>query len=182
MYVKVAVLSFLLWTGVGGPVQSAPAASAAQEPEYINSFRALAPDGSLKPLEQQQMAAATKVHGLGYGGAETVYAVEGEKSPVRFTAATLPPMIVKLPSPDIDPSTVVHLYQLTPKKGKREVQVAKAHLFTGGKSTLAGEQISMNFAKYGTGSVKVIPAAPLAPGEYALMTQGSMQAFCFGLD
>jgi hypothetical protein len=54
--------------------QDAPKADTPKvvEPEYINTFSTLQPDATLKPLERQAVAVATKIHGLGYGGAEAL--------------------------------------------------------------------------------------------------------------
>jgi hypothetical protein len=64
--------------------------------------------------------------------------------------------------------------------------MARSHFLTGAKNTMQGKQIPLTFAKYGSASVKVAPASPLPPGEYAMAANlGATQqpiAFCFGID
>jgi|HubBroStandDraft_1064217.scaffolds.fasta_scaffold671807_1 hypothetical protein len=165
--------------------QDTPKADTAKvvEPEYINTFSSLQPDATLKPLEREAVAVATKIHGLGYGGAESLYEVQGEHSSVRYSSSALPPIIVKIANGGQDPADTITLYPLKVAKGQRQLQMMRAHLFSGAKSTMQGKQIPLNFAKYGDASLKVAPASPLAPGEYAIVsTSASQIAYCFGID
>jgi hypothetical protein len=53
------------------------------------------------------------------------------------------------------------------------------------QSDLQSKQLQMVFAKYGQASLKITPASPLAPGEYAIAAQTRDQqptAYCFGID
>lgn len=51
-----------------------------------------------------------KVKALGYGGAETSYTVQGERSQVRVPEGTPIAIIVKLENHDVDPANLVDLY------------------------------------------------------------------------
>lgn len=157
------------------------------EPDYADSFFFLQTDNSLKPLERKSVAVSTKIHALGYGGAEVLYDIQDEHSSLRTSASALPPIIVKLENSNTDPANVVSMYPLTVAKGQRQLQMMRSHIFSGAKNTMQGKLIALSFEKYGQASVKITPASPLAPGEYAIVVAQSaptqaVMAFCFGVD
>jgi hypothetical protein len=156
-----------------------------QEPEYANSFFYLDATGALKPLERASVAVAAKIHALGFGGGSASYEIQGERSSVRFAAGSPIAVIVKLENHDVDPATQVILYSLQSGQGKRQLLITRTYYAgLGRKSDLQKKQLQMVFTKYGQSSVKIEPANPLLPGEYALAMQTqSVQplAYCFGV-
>jgi len=161
--------------------------SKVQEPAYVNSFFLVDPDANLKPLEREPVGVGGRVKALGFGGAEVTYQIQNEHSPVRVAAGSPVEIIVRLERQDVDPATVVLLYPLKLAKGQRQVLINSAHPFSGRtKSDLQTSQVQLTFTKYGESSLKVVPQAALAPGEYAItvQTQGNNQppAYCFGVD
>jgi hypothetical protein len=157
-----------------------------QEPDYANSFFYLNSSGALQPLERKPVGVQGRIKALGYGGAETDYQVLGERSPVRFPAGKPIEIVVKLENHDVDPATLIVLYPLKPGKGKRQLLISGQAIFgLHAKSDLQSKQQQMTFAKYGQASLKITPAAPLPPGEYAIAVQNRDQqptAWCFGID
>jgi hypothetical protein len=164
-----------------GQNQAAP-----QEPQYANSFYYLDADGGIKPLEREPVAVGGRVRAFGFGGTSESYQIQNEHSPVRFKAGTPIQLVVKLENHDVDPGTLVVLYSLKPDKGERQLLIAgMGFMGSHTKSDLATKQLQMTFTKYGTDSVKITPANPLTPGEYAVTvrSQGSQPvAYCFGVD
>jgi hypothetical protein len=136
-----------------------------QEPEYSNSFFVLEKDGTLKPLERQAAKIDTKVKGLGFGGADSRYVVSNEHSSVRFAAGTTLQFIVRPEPSNVDPATIVQIYSFKVGKGQREVQVAKARVFSGAKSTLGNTALQFDVRKYGESSVLLTLSTPLGPAN-----------------
>jgi len=138
------------------------------------------------PLEREPVGTGTRVKGLGFGGAEASYQIQNERSPVRFAAGAPIQIIVKLENHEVDPATMVVLYPLKPGKGKRQILIAGVGFMAlHSKSDLQTKQQQMTFTKYGQASLKIVPSAPLAPGEYAIAVQSKDQqptAYCFGVD
>jgi hypothetical protein len=155
------------------------------EPEYINSFFLLDSTGSLKPLERQTAGHRGKVKALGFGGAEMSYTVDGDRSPVRTSAGAPLALVVKLENHDVDPGNLVELFTLKAAKGERELVIAKHHFMGSTKVDIQGQQVALQFSKYGQSSVKITTSAPLPPGEYAMGIKGQTGmplAYCFGVD
>jgi len=157
------------------------------EPEYVNSFYILDSAGNLKPLERQPVGVAAKSKALGLGGMGVSYEIQNEHSPVRIGAGAPLEIVVKLETRDVDPATIVLLYPLTIAKGKRQLLISGVHGFISHqtRSDLQNKQTQMVFTKHGQASLKIEPASPLAPGEYAITVQSRDQqptAYCFGID
>jgi hypothetical protein len=157
-----------------------------QEPEYANSFSFLDSAGTLKSLEREPVGVSSRVKALGFGGADATYLIQNEHSPVRFAAGAPIEIVVKLEHKDVDPATVVLLYPLKVAKGKRQLLITGVGFMAlHNKSDLQSKQIQMTFSKYGEASLKIVPSAPLVPGEYAIAAQAKDQqltAYCFGVD
>jgi hypothetical protein len=169
--------------GVAAAAQDAPKP---QEPEYANSFFRLDTGGILKPLERQPVGVGGKGSVLGLGSRGVSYEIQNEHSPIRIEAGAPLEIVVKLENHDVDPATLVLLYPLRIAKGKRQLLISGAgFMATHTKSDLQSKQLQMVFTKYGEGSLKITPASPLAPGEYAIAAQTRDQqptAYCFGID
>jgi hypothetical protein len=162
--------------------------SAVQEPEYINQFFKLGPEGKLVPLEQQKFAMETKSsRGFMSNSVASERTVPGPSSPVRVAPDSH--FIVKMSAGNMDPSTLIALKPLTVEKKDRALLVAKAKgsfvPFAGGvkSQTPDDNSIAVSVKKYGDGSFEIVPQQPLPPGEYVLATNsGMMGVSCFGVD
>lgn len=156
------------------------------EPEYANSFFLVNGNGSLKPLERQTVAVAGKGRVFGFGSTGVSYEIQNAQSPVRIEAGAPLQIVVKLEKYDVDPANVILLYSLKAAKGKRQLLISgMGFMSTHTKSDLNSKQLQMTFEKYGSASLKITPASPLAPGEYAIAVQSHDQqpvAYCFGVD
>ena len=164
-------------------VSAAQEAGKPTEPEYNRVAFYLDAQGSLVPLERQQINVQTKVKALGYGGAKTSARFEGAKSPVRFRTDDNIQFVVRLDAHGEDPTTLINLDVLKPTKSTREIVVAKAGpIGIHGESTRGASTLSINCAKYGEHSIRFIPGAKLPPGEYVITAKGSREGFLFGID
>ena len=152
------------------------------EPEYVNQAYLLK-DGKIEKTEIATIKFQTKTtnHFITVKGTSSEV-VLGSRSPVR-----VPPdahFIVRLPSSDVDPSTLIKLQVFRIGKDDREflMHTAKAHIYGGVSSTPTDDAgVPITIKKYGAKSLEIIPNAPLAPGEYFFPASG-MQADCFGVD
>lgn len=164
-------------------VSAAQEAGKPTEPEYNRIAFYLDAQGSLVPLERQQVNVQMKVKALGYGGGKSSAIFEGAKSPVRFKADENVQFVVRLDTHGEDPTTLINLDVLTPKKNTREIVVAKAGpMGLHGESTRGANTLIINCAKYGEHSIRFLPGAKLRPGEYVITTKGSREGFLFGID
>lgn len=156
------------------------------EPEYLDSFFLLDENGALKPLERQTVGVAGKGRVLGFGSMGVSYEIQNAQSPIRVEAGAPLNVVVKLEKHDVDPANVVLLYSLKSAKEKRQLLISGVgFMSTHTKSDLNSKQLQMKFEKYGSASLKITPASPLAPGEYAIAVQTREQqpvAYCFGVD
>lgn len=156
------------------------------EPEYLGQPHSLNPiNGSLIPLDRQVAVMKTRLKALGYGGATGAYEVKGAKSSVRLRSDQKMEFVVRVASLQVDPSSVIQLVSLQAEKDKRRLVTVKVSpLGIGGSTTdnNAGA-IQFNTTKHGESSLKIAPAQPLAPGEYAFKAPGASEVFyCFGVD
>jgi hypothetical protein len=182
-----ALLFVSLFAGYGAfQADAQQSGTTRQEPDYANSFFYLEVSGGLKPLEREPLGMVGRAKAFGFGGADVNYQVLGERSPVRFSAGTPIQLVVKLQDRDVDPATLVVLYPLKVDKGKRQLLISSVgFLSMHNKSDMQSKQLQMVFTKYGQGSVRITPANPLPPGEYAIAVSGKDQqptVYCFGID
>lgn len=168
------------------PARPRQTESAVTEPEYINSFFLAEPNGALRPLERQTVGVAGKGRVFGFGSTGVSYEIQNAQSPVRIEAGAPIGIVVKLEKHDVDPANLVLLYSLKSAKGKRQLLISGVgFMSTRTKSDLQNKQLQMTFEKYGRDSLKITPASPLGPGEYAIAVQSHDQqpiAYCFGID
>jgi hypothetical protein len=159
-----------------------PEAAAVAEPEFNGEFRYFDPQThALTTLER---------HDLALGGHGTIishqvtYEVAGSPSPVRIGTAQPQEFIVRLAIPDgVDPSDFIKLYALKSTRKGRQLVVGKFGAYRGSKIDRGeGSTVSITMARYGAGSFKIAPVAPLTPGEYMLSAQSPHRGFLFGVD
>lgn len=189
--VGILCLTLLVMTGAGAAqIADNPEAgqnlAAPQEPQYANSFYYLDADGSMKPLEREPVGVGGRVRAFGFGGTSVSYQIQNDHSPVRFQVGAPIHIIVKLENHDVDPASLVVLYELRVVKNNRQLLVSgMGFMGSHTKSDLATKQLQMIFTKYGKDSLEIRPADPLPPGEYAVsvQSQGSQPvAYCFAVD
>jgi len=152
------------------------------EPQYINSFYALTPNGNLIDLEYRNVVLHPKNWAVpGYASVKTVADFEPSQSPIRLPASA---QFVVRGRTNGYPATIYELRLLKGSKSHREFVLIQAHgSIVGGAVNPEEGAIPIRFRQYGTSSFRIIPERPLAPGEYALMVRGRYsQLFCFGVD
>src|ERR1039458_852592 len=152
------------------------------EPQYINSFYALTPNGNFIDLEYKNVAFRPKSWAVpGYASFKTVADFKPGQSPIPLPSNA---QFVVRGRVDVDPAMVYELRLLKGSERHRELVLSQAHgSIVGGAVNPEEGAIPIRFEEYGTYSFRIIPAQPLAPGEYALMVRGRYsQLFCFGVD
>lgn len=152
------------------------------EPQYVNSFYALTPNGNLIDLEYKTVALHPRSWAVpGYASVKMVADLKPSQSPIRLPASS---QFVVRGLVNVNPATVYELRQLKDSKNHREFVMSQAHgSIVGGAVNPEEGAIPIRFEEYGSSSFRIIPEQPLAPGEYALMVRGRYsQLFCFGVD
>ena len=153
-----------------------------QEPQYINSFYALTPNGNLMELEFRNVFFHPRSWAVpGYASFKTIADFKPAESPVRLPANA---QFVVRGRVDVDPATVYELRRLKGNSNHREFVMSQAHgSIVGGGVKLDEGEIPLRFAEYGNNSFRIAPVQPLAPGEYALVVRGLYsRLYCFGVD
>ncbi|MGC2211346.1 MAG: hypothetical protein WA532_14665 [Candidatus Korobacteraceae bacterium] len=175
-------LTMAVATGTLKAQNNSDANAQVAEPQYINSFYALTPNGNLIELEYRNVAFHPRSWGVpGYASFKTVADFKPSQSPIRLPASA---QFVVRGRVDVDPATVYELRMLKDSKSHRELVLSQAHgSIVGGSVNPEEGAIPIRFEEYGNSSFRVVPVQPLAPGEYALMVRGRYsQLYCFGVD
>lgn len=163
--------------------QEIPDPEFSQKPFY---FR----DGKLLEFEKADATMEKKLKGMGYGGVEYFYSVDGSKSSVRFASPSNPIIIIKME----DNSDPVETFSLCVAEGKKS-----SRRFRAMKMGALGSVKSINDNKYKITSKKlrnqvfeITIEGTLSIGEFALIpytSEATMKAlstatkiFCFGID
>lgn len=152
------------------------------EPQYINSFYALTPNGNFIDLEYKNVVLHPKSWAVpGYASLKMVADFEPGQSLIRLPASA---QFVVRGRVDVNPATIYELRLLKGSKSHREFVMSQAHgSIVGGAVNPEEGAIPIRFEEYGSSSFRIIPQQPLAPGEYALMVRGRYsQLYCFGVD
>jgi hypothetical protein len=152
------------------------------EPQYVNSFYALTPNGNFVDLEYKNVVLHPKSWAVpGYASVKMVADLKPSQSPIRLSASAQ--FVVRGPV-SVNPATIYELRLLKDSKSHREFVMSQAHgSIVGGAVNQEEGAIPIRFEEYGTSSFRIIPQQPLAPGEYALMMRGRYsQLYCFGVD
>ena len=164
---------------------------AASAPVFLNHVYYSQPD-TLTSLEQNAAHLESKTKGMGYGGSEGGFYMDGAKSNVRIRAGDSLKFTVKMNMSMMDPSMMIKLYKFDSKSGNREAIVSsQGGMFSGNKSKHTASEISFNILKSGSEDYIMMPASRLLPGEYGfvnmMMANGggrdaSYTVFAFGVD
>lgn len=186
--INLILILILLALASGMQGQTSHVASA---PLFLNHIYYSLPD-TLVSLEQNPVRMESKTKGMGYGGSEGGFYMDGAKSNVRIRAGDSLRFIVKMNMAMMDPSMMIKLYKFDSKNGNRQAIVSsQGGMFSGNKSKHAASEISFNILKSGSEDFIMMPASKLQPGEYGfinmMMVNGggrdaSYTAFAFGVD
>ncbi|HVS95524.1 MAG TPA: hypothetical protein VHE54_03530 [Puia sp.] len=187
---KHLLLFLLLAIAACGSVNAqGAAASGSHDPRFLNQLYFWAPD-SLVALEKTPAEMKMKMKALGFGGGGSAYVMDGARSAVRIQAGNDVRFAVKLAGM-MDPSSMIRLYQLDPKKKTREATLSSSGGMFNNSASSSNNGIDCNIQKSGADVFILIPAAKLAPGEYGFVnmmqmsssgTQVSYTFFTFGID
>jgi hypothetical protein len=139
------------------------------EPEFMSVFYYLRTSGEIVELERQTGSLSLK-------GAHSLWVIPGEKSPVRFEPGDTMQFVVRVTEDFKKAAATTELTRFEPRNGGREL-LTPIGLFIRPKIGL-----EVKVEKYGSSSLKVIPAHRLEPGEYCLSRSTIIQGFCFGVD
>lgn len=138
------------------------------EPSFVNHIYYLMGD-SLVSLEQIDAHYMMKPP-VPFAKQEAGLSMSYEKSPTRIKQADSLRFVIKLGSNMIDPTQMLKLYSLRPKKGNREAVLSsyQDHYYKSeSKDNTAG--LKFNVQKSGNDVFVIIPAMRLASGEYGFM-------------
>ena len=149
---------------------------------------------SLTTLEQNKARMESKTKGMGFGGSEGGFVMDGEKSTVRIKPGDTLHFAVKMAMAMgmADPTIMIRLYKFEGKKGSRIAIISsQGGKYSKGKNSDNTNGIYFNVQKE-TDEFILIPANKLAPGEYGFLnmmmvnressTSMSYTVFGFGID
>lgn len=140
----------------------------------------------LVPLESEVIQMKHHFQALGFEGGSTVYLVKGDKSPVRLSGSRAAEFVTRLQRRGN--AVTFWMFRFESEGGSRVMPLNEFNAL--GQTSMinwGSALIDFNAAQYGSSSIRIVPAAPLAPGEYCVF-QGSGQVlqkvngFCFGID
>ena len=116
---------------------------------------------------------------VGKPGLLTAFAVQGDRSTVRFAADTKFKFLVRLPSGIDFQAAGVQFFQYDVKQGWRQITAKtvdkKVYLTSGALVKFDSESVGGN-------SFALTPKASLRLGEYCLGTRKDNEVYCFGVD
>ena len=161
------------------------------EPDFKNSI-GLVNENTLRSLERLSPTYVSKVKGLGYGGADLLFMVDGAASNVRINGSA-PQFVFKASDEDTDPSLIVKLLKVEVKKNKRQVKQGNVSMV--GTTAASENVIPLSYKKIKPGVYLItLQNASLEKGEYALQVPLNYNAqaatlgnsnclwFAFGVD
>jgi hypothetical protein len=138
------------------------------EPEFASVFYFLR-EGQLVDLERQTPNQVPK-------GKNFLIVIDGEKSTVRLGANENMQFVVRVTENYEKAVATLQLFRFEPQNGKRQIQLKISDLLSNRDS------LGMRVEKYGSSSLKVVPSAQLAPGEYCISRTTIPNGYCFGVD
>jgi hypothetical protein len=146
------------------------------KPEYIGIVYYLDPSAKLLALDRQTPRPKAGLKAFGFGGAKAIVEMDAEKASLRLPSNRELSFVVELAS-GVDPREF-QLYPFEVRDGKRQLVISSVGVFRG-RHVLP---IQINISRHGENSYKLTPTSKLAVGEYAFMSGGSTEVFCFGID
>lgn len=170
---------FAAFAGEAAPRRSAaparaPVAPPATGPEYIGVFEARV-NGAARALERQSIQSRVK---SGFTKGKITEEVAGERSPVRVASGDPLQFVVRVPSQEIDPQTIIDFYRLTPGKGRRALLTTKIG-FGSFKGAADRQAVAFEAQRHGARWFLIRPLAPLTAGEYMLRMTPQQAGFAY---
>ena len=163
----------------GAQSSSTPRAAPIEGPEYDGIVEAVV-GGQRVNLERAQTETRASTRALGLGGVAVYQQVQGARSPVRFPRGSDIQFVTRAAGGNTEPSSFVHLFQLSVRGGSRRLRMGGANMFGGSFSS--ENEVALTGERYGPAFYRLHPLAPLPPGEYLVQSGGGTSAFLFGID
>ncbi|MCW5906664.1 MAG: hypothetical protein KIS94_02310 [Chitinophagales bacterium] len=181
---KTLIALAILFNTTALTAQEIPTPDYSARPYYLKS------DNTLENLERADAASDAKVKGAGFGGVEMYFSAFGARSPLRFTASSLPRMFIKLDS-NVDPAESITLAKAEVKKDRRRFLQGSMSVSGAARNT-SGHEVKLQFKKIREGIFEIIIPPTIEAGEYAFMPMGdqnisitsvtNIKISCFGID
>ena len=142
-----------------------------QEAEFSGNVRAFMPDSTIVQLDKTNVQVKTKATGSkiwwGIGSSKAFVEVPGKEAKAQFKSASGYQFVVKVSDNNIDPASVVMIFNMEVKGKNRRAQMGKVNNFMG-NSVQGFEQINYEGKKFGKSSYIIDPGA-LTPGNYGIV-------------
>ena len=122
-------------------------------------------------LEKATAEIDVSIKAFGYGGSDQSLKIANNKSTVEISNDQAV-FIIKLPEPDIDPSTYLELYLLTNESDRRKVKLSSREMF-GKTRNVKPIIIELNFTKIETAIYLITPKNQMTKGSYCFLTDPS---------
>ena len=158
---------------------------ATSEPQFLDVIAQwIDSTNSIIELPREVFEVKLKVKALGYGGGESQLIWHGYRCPYRISSLGQPKFIVRVASQRNDPRGIIQFYKVDSFKDSRKLVVAKAGLFTSGKSVINSAAVDFDAQVYAESSFIFNAKTRLGAGEYVVSTTTSSgnSSFCFGID
>ncbi|MDR0962368.1 MAG: hypothetical protein LBM62_07420 [Mediterranea sp.] len=161
---------------------------AKNEPEFVGQVNLIQGE-QVTPLERKYVKTENtegkSIAGISVKSAKTKIELDGGKSPVRASESDNFHLIVRAPSNEADPITVINIFKLKDSKKKRK---AAAELGTFGSNTEGLDLLNYTAKRYGKSSY-LITLMEKPAGEYGIIVNNPdskdkkrVLVSCFGID
>ena len=158
------------------------------EPEFIGQVMVLNSDSTTILLQKEQaaMKASTTNFGLipipGSGlldKSKTNLVVKGKESKVTLNPGRVT-LIIRAENNNVDPKSVMGIFQFDVKKGKRQFKVTEGSMVGGYDTTISFNTVQYEAKKYGEHSYLVI-IENAEPGQYGIVMNDISNISTFGV-
>ena len=142
-----------------------------KEADFVGNVRAFMPDSSIVNLDKTNVQIKTKATGSkiwwGIGSSKAFVEVPGSEAKTQFKSDSGYQFVVKVADNNIDPSSVVMIFNMEVKGKNRRAQMGKVNNFMG-NSVQGFEQINYEGKKFGKSSYIIDPGT-LSAGNYGVV-------------
>ena len=142
-----------------------------KEADFVGNVRAFMPDSSIVNLDKTNVQIKTKATGSkiwwGIGSSKAFVEVPGSEAKTQFKSDSGYQFVVKVADNNIDPSSVVMIFNMEVKGKNRRAQMGKVNNFMG-NSVQGFEQINYEGKKFGKSSYIIDPGV-LPAGNYGIV-------------
>lgn len=163
------------------------------EPEFSNEVYYLKKDSNaLVRLEKGTSKIDTKTKAGGFGGAESAYVMDGERSSIRLNTGKDLSFVFSTDASGgmMDPTKMISLYKAAEGKGTRKIIIQKSPGMFGSNKLQSRDKISFSTKKIREGYWELVIDKPLAKGEYMFSSMdmgmsamdGSVTLFAFAVE